>query len=417
MRANKRQYGGFLTSRVISLMKNLVFNPEYCVYVAGLLFLAEILLNFCIVEFVPYTEIDWIAYMQEVEGFLEGERNYTLLRGDTGPCVYPAGFIYLFSGLKALTNGGKSIKTAQYLFIVAYLVLLASVFRLIIRSRKVPPFGLVLMSLTSYRIHSIFVLRLFNDPLAMILAYIALNLFVSNQWSLGSIFFSLAVSIKMNILLFAPALLLTYIVVLGPHGAFTQLLICASLQIGLAFPFLSTFPIEYIKGSFDLGRVFNHQWTVNYRFLSEEIFVDKRFHIALLLVHLLVLALFTPSWWKLLRTYRDIKGHLGGIKDQLLLLPLFTSNFIGLVFSRSLHYQFYIWYYHQLQYLAWCTDYSIKIKLLILGLIELCWNTYPSTNWSSACLHCVHLFLLVGVYNYTKSSIESAKKIRLQKVK
>lgn len=43
------------------------------------------------------TEIDWVAYMQEVEGFLDGERNYFNLRGDTGPLVYPAGFLYAYA--------------------------------------------------------------------------------------------------------------------------------------------------------------------------------------------------------------------------------------------------------------------------------------------------------------------------------
>ena len=28
------------------------------------------------------TEIDWIAYMQEVQGFEDGERNYFNLRGE-----------------------------------------------------------------------------------------------------------------------------------------------------------------------------------------------------------------------------------------------------------------------------------------------------------------------------------------------
>ncbi len=33
------------------------------------------------------TEIDWIAYMQEVEGFLNGTHDYMQLKGDTGPLV------------------------------------------------------------------------------------------------------------------------------------------------------------------------------------------------------------------------------------------------------------------------------------------------------------------------------------------
>ena len=33
------------------------------------------------------TEIDWIAYMQEVEGVVNGTFDYTKLKGDTGPLV------------------------------------------------------------------------------------------------------------------------------------------------------------------------------------------------------------------------------------------------------------------------------------------------------------------------------------------
>lgn len=33
------------------------------------------------------TEIDWKAYMQEVEGVLNGTYDYAKLKGDTGPLV------------------------------------------------------------------------------------------------------------------------------------------------------------------------------------------------------------------------------------------------------------------------------------------------------------------------------------------
>ncbi|CAG7881258.1 unnamed protein product [Brassica rapa] len=43
-----------------------------------------------------------IAY---VSGFLGGEREYGSLKGDTGPLVYPAGFLYVYSAIQNLTGG------------------------------------------------------------------------------------------------------------------------------------------------------------------------------------------------------------------------------------------------------------------------------------------------------------------------
>lgn len=37
-------------------------------------------------------------------------------------------------------------------------------------------------------------------------------------------------------------------------------------------------------------------------------------------------------------------------------------------------------------------------RVLILGLIELSWNTYPSTNSSSAALHVCHLIILLCLW-------------------
>ncbi|XP_064541764.1 lethal(2)neighbour of Tid protein isoform X2 [Drosophila montana] len=338
------------------------------------------------------------------------------------------------------------------------------VLRLYTKSRKVPPYVLVLSAFTSYRIHSIYVLRLFNDPVAILLLYAALNLFLDQRWTLGSICYSLAVGVKMNILLFAPALLLFYLANLGVLGTLVQLTICAGLQLLIGAPFLLTHPMEYLRGSFDLGRIFEHKWTVNYRFLSRELFEQREFHLVLLGLHLVLLLCFAKPTWTFFRSYlrlREVQQHIvpqilqknreqqnqarqskqqeeeeqlsaeqkSFLKaferslqqstdqkpaeplnqapekydiyfepcTQLALLPFFLCNFIGVACARSLHYQFYIWYFHSLPYLVWSTPYSLGVRFLILGIIEYCWNTYPSTLESSIALHLCHLVLLVGV--------------------
>ena len=114
--------------------------------------------------------------------------------------------------------------------------------------------------------------------------------------------------------------------------------------------------------------------------------------------------------FRYLRGFRPLRKSGLGLSCQLLLLPLFCCNFIGIAVSRSLHYQFYVWYYHTLPYLAWSTPLPSVSKLLVLGVIEFCLNKYPATWWSSAMLQCCHLVLLVGLF-WQRPTEESSKKI------
>ena len=77
--------------------------------IAAALLVFEAAFCYIIIKKIAYTEIDWVAYMQEVKGFLDGERNYMNLKGDTGPLVYPAGFVYIFSLLYYLTQEGSNL--------------------------------------------------------------------------------------------------------------------------------------------------------------------------------------------------------------------------------------------------------------------------------------------------------------------
>lgn len=85
---------------------------------------------------------------------------------------------------------------------------------LYIRSRAVPPWVLALLCL-SKRLHSIYLLRLFNDGVAMLIAYCAIALLLSQRWRAALVAFSAAVSVKMNVLLMAPPVLLIMLKVRG----------------------------------------------------------------------------------------------------------------------------------------------------------------------------------------------------------
>ena len=73
------------------------------------------------------TEIDWTAYMQQVAQYVKGERDYAKIEGGTGPLVYPAAHVYIYTGLYHLTGQGSDIFLAQQLFAALYLVTLAVV--------------------------------------------------------------------------------------------------------------------------------------------------------------------------------------------------------------------------------------------------------------------------------------------------
>nr|CAI5848895.1 unnamed protein product [Callosobruchus analis] len=443
----------------VEYAKKLAFDPNYLTPTCYVILLFEAVLNVLIIEKVKYTEIDWNAYMQEVEGFLNGTLDYHKLKGDTGPLVYPAGFVYIYSILYYVTSHGKNIYLAQYIFLILYLLQTYLVHRIFRKSMKLPPYALILVTLTSYRIHSIFVLRLFNDTIAVLLFYVSLNLFISDKWVIGSIFYSLAVAVKMNILLYAPCLLIAYLTNLSLLQTALNLSICAFIQLLLGLPFLYVNPIAYIQGSFDLGRVFEHKWTVNYRFLPRSIFEYQGFHVFLLALQIVLLIVFTPQFKCYLSSYAKLnivtKQFLKSIKEerkkriketkklsktqkqfldsfehslrnsqsegetdplddaekledklskitQLFILPFFVTNLIGVTCARSLHYQFYSWYFHSLVYLVFCTRFNRSFSFLLLGLIEYCWNVYPSTNFSSALLHICHITLLYGVYKSMK---------------
>jgi alpha-1,3-mannosyltransferase len=75
--------------------------------------------------------------MEQIEIYLKGERDYKNITGSTGPLVYPAAHVFIYRLLYHLTDHGRDIKRAQYIFGGIYLLALAVVMQCY-RAAKVP---------------------------------------------------------------------------------------------------------------------------------------------------------------------------------------------------------------------------------------------------------------------------------------
>jgi alpha-1,3-mannosyltransferase len=239
----------------------------------------------------------------------------------------------------------------------------------------------------------------------------------------------------MNVLLFAPALGILLLKRFGFWPTMARLLlICLPIQIVLAIPFLMDNPWGYLHMSFNFGREFMYKWTVNLKFLPETAFLNKKLHLGLLLCHLGVLLFFMNLLEErgligLLKHSLNLKttatasvenartGQQGKNKAvskpqstedstapqdrpsaERIVTTMFVANFIGIIFSRSLHYQFYVWYFHTLPYLLWLAPFPNVLRVALLLAIEIVWNVYPARALSSLVLWICHLTLLAGLY-------------------
>ena len=142
--------------------------------------------------------------MQQVSLFLSGERDYTAIKGSTGPLVYPAGHVYTYSLLYRVTDSGRNILLGQGIFAILYLATLAVVMACY-RDVNAPPYLFPLLVL-SKRLHSVFLLRLFNDGFAAFFLWVTMYMLLKRKWFGAVIAWSLGVSVKMTLLLVAPAM-------------------------------------------------------------------------------------------------------------------------------------------------------------------------------------------------------------------
>lgn len=263
-----------------------------------------------------------------------------------------------------------------------------------------PPYVFPLLIL-SKRLHSIFVLRCFNDCFAVFFLWLTIYLFQRRAWSLGTFAYAWGLGIKMSLLLVLPALGVVLLLGRGFGGSLQLAAILTQIQFTMAIPFLNANPLGYLSRAFELSRQFFFKWTVNWRFIGEDVFLSRPFALGLLAMHASVLLWFIANkwlkpagkpWYAILGSILKLASPFSPqeesrlsaqVKPEYVMTTMLSANVIGLLFARSLHYQFYSYLAWSTPYLLWRSGAHPILQYGLWALQEWAWNVFPSTNVSS----------------------------------
>ncbi len=276
------------------------------------------------------------------------------------------------------------------------------------------------MLVLSKRLHSIFVLRCFNDCFAVLFLWLAIYLYQRRIFTIGSLSFSLGLGTKMSLLLALPAFGVVLFLTRGVATGVRQAWLMTQMQVLIALPFIPKHAVAYLSRAFEFSRQFLFKWTVNWRFVGEDIFLSREFSTTLLVGHVCALILFALTRWlkPAKRSIQDMISRmlqfeepLGDVQHrvanrvtpQYVLTTVLTANIIGMLFARSLHYQFYAYLAWATPFLLWRSGVHPVFQYAIWAAQEWAWNVYPSTDQSSQVVVGVLALTVIGVWWGTRN--------------
>ena len=160
---------------------------------------------------------------------------------------------------------------------------------------------------------------------------------------------------------------------------------------------------------------------MNWRFIGEKFFLSRTFSVSLLASHAILLAVFIafrwvkPSGKSFVQFTHDIfHGELlrAPITNSFILATILESLAIGLLYARSLHYQFFAYLAWASPFLLWEAGYHPAMIFGVWAAQEWAWNVYPSTDASSFVVVMCLWVQVVGSFKNVRSAEAGSKLTR-----
>lgn len=224
----------------------------------------------------------------------------------------------------------------------------------------------------------------------------------------------------MSLLLAGPAVGIILLQALPLRRALNAAFLMAQVQLTIAWPFIPRNPIGYLSRAFELSRQFLYKWTVNWRFVDEKTFLSREFAVGLAAANLSFLVLFVATRWlkpsgqsipEFLSTLWKPRPLLvqqqvsSRVTSSFIMTTILTSIMIGLLFARTLHYQFYAYIAWSTPFLLWKSRMHPVTVYAVWGAQEWAWNVYPSTSTSSAVVVGSLFIQVLGVWRGTQEEV------------
>lgn len=128
--------------------------------------------------------------------------------------------------------------------------------------------------------------------------------------------------------------------------------------------------------------------SVYWKWLPPSIFYSSAFHVLLQLCHLGLLAVFAYFFLTSASSDQLVLPKVRPLSARTIapdresprgtITFLATMHFAGIAFAKSLHYSFYIWYFHTLPILYSAAHIPWLARPLLATLLEVSWNQWYS---------------------------------------